>query len=347
MKLLLATNLLFLTTLGQGKGQKEANCVTGRIDFAKERTFLFNDDVPKSFVGKTLNESLYDSVVDFGNSNIRFRPEGGVSLELVKGTNATAKGIQLSTLRYVQYAKITVKMTAIAVPGVVTSFITLSETGDEIDFEIAGFNSSQVLSNVFSNGIGEFGIHGGNHKVNTPISESHIYTIDWKSDVITWLIDGKSVREHRKNGPEANSLADKQRGRPWYPTSPSLVQLSVKDGQGAKWTGGQIPWTKDMASTSINVEYLDIQCYNDLNIEVPRWPITKSNSSPIKATSTALVSSTSSAAASQPTSQLNFKGISNYPIDPSRADLSESPSSGSISNGIFNAMMIILLLYLN
>lgn len=57
-----------------------------------------------------------------------------------------------------------------------------------------GKNVTEAQSNVFYKGIEEFGVHGGNHSVPSGISQSHVYSMDWRSDYITWAIDGNPVR---------------------------------------------------------------------------------------------------------------------------------------------------------
>jgi beta-glucanase (GH16 family) len=57
-------------------------------------------------------------------------------LNLVRATQGQAVGVRLSTLRYMLYGRITARMRAIPLPGAVTTFITMSERQDEIDWEV-------------------------------------------------------------------------------------------------------------------------------------------------------------------------------------------------------------------
>ncbi len=123
----------------------------------------------------------------------------GVSLELIKnGVNGQpATGARLSTTRYLLYGRISVKMTAIPVPGAVSTFITMSQRKDEIDWEFVGANVTEGQSNVFYKGIEEFNIHNFRHLIPNGAdfaTSMHVYTIDWRSDSLTWLIDGVPVR---------------------------------------------------------------------------------------------------------------------------------------------------------
>jgi beta-glucanase (GH16 family) len=61
--------------------------------------------------------------------------------------------------------------------------------------EFTGQHNDEVNSNVFYKGIPEFSIHNVLLKVpGNGIGGSHIYTLDWKKDSLTWIIDGKPAR---------------------------------------------------------------------------------------------------------------------------------------------------------
>ena len=64
-----------------------------------------------------------------------------------------------------------------------------------INREFTGQHNDKVHSNVFYKGIEEFAVH--NELLPVPgggIAGSHVYTIDWKRDSLTWIIDGKPIR---------------------------------------------------------------------------------------------------------------------------------------------------------
>ncbi len=64
----------------------------------------------------------------------KFGPKGA-TLSLVKSaTGGVADGCRLSTTRYILYGKFSIPITAPKVPGIVVTFITMSERHDEIDW---------------------------------------------------------------------------------------------------------------------------------------------------------------------------------------------------------------------
>ena len=59
---------------------------------------------------------------------------GGVTLSLTKNDNATATGTRISSSRYMLYGRITARIKAVPYAGAITTFITMSESKDEIDW---------------------------------------------------------------------------------------------------------------------------------------------------------------------------------------------------------------------
>ena len=58
-----------------------------------------------------------------------------------------------------------------------------------------GHIRNRVHSNVFYKGIKEFVVHDILLPVPSgDITRNHVYTLDWKKDTLTWLIDGKPLR---------------------------------------------------------------------------------------------------------------------------------------------------------
>ena len=73
------------------------------------------------------------------------------------------------------------------------------------------------------------------------MSVPHTYTIDWKHDSLTWLVDGVVVRTLLKS----QSLSSLNPSGPkWFPETPSLIQFGVWDASYAAdprtvdWAGG-------------------------------------------------------------------------------------------------------------
>lgn len=145
--------------------------------------------------------SFYDMTIDYGSLNVKQNGQGITTTLVGNEKTKMGAGTRLSTTRYMMYAKITAKMRAIPVPGVITTFITMSARKDEIDFEFVGGKKDSVESNVFYKGILEFGIRS--RVLSLPsggtIDQGKEYTIDWNSKRIEWSIDGNVLRRYAAN----------------------------------------------------------------------------------------------------------------------------------------------------
>jgi beta-glucanase (GH16 family) len=180
----------------------------------------------------------------------------------------------MSSTRYIKYGKISAKLAAIPVPGVVTTFITMSPTKDEIDFEFVGSDQNEIQTNVFYKGIVEYNVHNTKEPISSNIALPHVYEIDWTSETLKWSVDGKLVHNITR---ETSISPMTPPGERWFPNTPSQIQIAVWDGGSSpdegtsKWAGGPIPWGSETAFVS-RFEWIDIQCYNDKNEIVPSWP---------------------------------------------------------------------------
>lgn len=98
--------------------------------------------------------------------------------------------VLISTTRRLLYGKISVRMSAIAVTGGGSSFNVMSR-GDQIDWKMVGGKPSEAQTFVMYNKLYNTTKHA---LPNGNIGDMHTYTIDWRSDSITWYIDGVQVR---------------------------------------------------------------------------------------------------------------------------------------------------------
>ncbi|KAI9007271.1 concanavalin A-like lectin/glucanase domain-containing protein [Gaertneriomyces semiglobifer] len=245
----------------------EGNCVTGTYTFKDNNRIARiapNVGIPQGF-----DYSSYDFVVQENPTAFNVQ-DGLASLSLIKPATGNATVTKAAHSRWVKYAKISAKMSAVAVPGVVTTLITMSERGDEIDWETVGNDPNNIQTNIFYKGILEYGKHGDIHPVQD-IGAFHTYEIDWKSSGLTFSIDGRVVRTVTPTSENAKS-AMLPAGENWYPTTASLIQFSVWEHQGS-WAGGPVDWSKHPTNMlPAWFESLDIQCYDDKDQPVPAWP---------------------------------------------------------------------------
>ncbi|KAJ3417442.1 hypothetical protein HDV05_003306 [Chytridiales sp. JEL 0842] len=254
------------------------NCLTGTYPFDKDRMWVIPSGAiaPGAHYPPVLPDvdwSAYDWTVDYApqNVNLDVGVEGGIGTRV---TRAGFQGTRLSTTRYILYGVFTIPIKAIGEAGIITTFITMSDRGDEIDWEILNYKPrTPATTNIFWNRVLEFGVRFDEHALprGTADGEFHDYTIDWNSERIIWSIDGTVIRTYRRS----DSLKD---GTYYYPSTPSLIQIGAWDGGDSDspglsaWAGGPVPWG---SNTYLEALYgpLRVQCYDDRNRPVEMWPV--------------------------------------------------------------------------
>jgi beta-glucanase (GH16 family) len=160
------------------------------------------------------------------------------------------------------YGTFTARVKSGAPGGMVTSFISMSDEKDEIDWEWTGgkdVNSGQT--NYFSKGVVEYGKSQYFDTGSSTAENYHEYSVNWTKDSLSWLIDGKVVR----------TITPAQIGSK-YPDTPSRIQFAVWDGgAGAagtrNWAGGYIDWAKSNQYTA-SIDWVSIQWYTFSFIDI-------------------------------------------------------------------------------
>ncbi|PWN51480.1 concanavalin A-like lectin/glucanase [Violaceomyces palustris] len=194
---------------------------------------------------------------------------GGVRLALTR-TGQAQQGTRLSTTRFWYYGRATAVMKHDSHAGVVHTFISMSNTRDEIDWEFTTANGKDAETNYYWYGqpegythgytIPESSLPGGS---NFDVSAWHSYTIDWSPNRLKWEIDGVVVRTIKKSSTLGSD------GFYHYPATPARLQLSIWGAgtddypEGTRsWSGGYIDWSKvDSKGSFTNmIKSLEITC---------------------------------------------------------------------------------------
>ncbi|KAL2843513.1 concanavalin A-like lectin/glucanase domain-containing protein [Aspergillus pseudoustus] len=170
---------------------------------------------------------------------------------------------------YVWYGKIGANIKSSRGQGVVTAFILLSDTKDEIDYEWVGADLTEVQTNWYFQGILDW-TNGDSSKVDgdDTFGEWHHYEIDWSPDELKWNVDGKTVRTLTKE-----STFNETANRYDYPQTPSRMQLSLwpagqaSNAQGTiEWAGGEIDWDHEDIKTKgyyyATYGEVTVECYD-------------------------------------------------------------------------------------
>jgi len=176
-----------------------------------------------------------------------------------KGDNPT-----LETTGYMFFGSLEVTLKAAPGQGVVTSIVMLSDSLDEIDWELVGGNAGQVQSNYFGKGDTSSYDRAAWHNIASPQTIFHTYKVDWTPSAMTLSVDGAVVR--------ALNYKDAQGGTR-YPQSPMKVRLGIwaggdpSNGQGTvDWAGGltdfsKVPYTMYVQNVKI-VNYSPAKSYS-------------------------------------------------------------------------------------
>lgn len=203
------------------------------------------------------------SKADWSSSGEPAEYDSSVLLTMAQGTVGTL----LASTHYVWYGKVSAKMKTSGGAGVVTAFILMSDTKDEIDFEFVGADLLTAQTNFYSLGVTNYN-NGQNITIpSNSMSNYHTYEIDWQPDQLTWSIDGKALRTLKKSD-TWNETANRYS----YPQSPARVQLSLwpaglpTNPQGTiNWAGGQISWNSPYMTNNYYYAQFDsisVQCYD-------------------------------------------------------------------------------------
>ncbi|KAK4053203.1 hypothetical protein OIV83_001938 [Microbotryomycetes sp. JL201] len=211
--------------------------------------------------------------------------------ELVLLMTQAGKGTRLSTTRTLLYGQIQASIKTTGAPGVVTAFITMSGSKDEIDWEWTSNNTNEVQaslslvytawrfeltgasalqSNYYWMGDVDGYTHGGQHEAEDRDTQYHVYGLDWTPNKLEWTIDGNVVRTLQASNTKNGSLTK-------FPQTPSRIQMSVwpagveGTSQGTiDWAGGMIDWNapdyKSQGYFASYVQWVSIQCYDNSDL---------------------------------------------------------------------------------
>jgi beta-glucanase (GH16 family) len=197
-------------------------------------------------------------------ANLKRLTSGGMMLQLTpplnKNRNLPGKGVTVSSTAYLMYGTFCAKIKSGFPGGMVTSFISMSDVKDEIDWEWVGKDLTTVQTNIFYNGIVEYSVRSGIHAVANVHSKTHEYCVNWSESKIVWTVNGKLVRTYTKE-----SSYDASKKLYMFPNTPSRIQLGVWDGgygsEGTRnWAGGYIDWNAvGPSGYNATIESLSIQ----------------------------------------------------------------------------------------
>jgi beta-glucanase (GH16 family) len=152
-------------------------------------------------------------------------------------------GTVITSTRAVWYGTVSATLQTSFGQGVVSAFILMSGSKDEIDYEFVGSHTNQAQTNYYFQGVLNY-TNEASVALSATNETFHTYEFDWNPDTITWKIDGQTARVlNRADTYNATT------GEYMFPQTPSVIQLSLWPGGSSvnpegtiEWAGGPINW---------------------------------------------------------------------------------------------------------
>lgn len=154
------------------------------------------------------------------------------SSEFASAQNKPYKSGEIFSAQTYHYGKIEFRMLVATGSGVISNFFTFkhgseqaSTFWEEVDIEVFGKNGANSWQSNIITGQGNTNlIHSeGVHQKNGLGQEYHTYTVEWKPNSITWMVDGVTART--TTGGQVNDIDEltSLRFNLWNPNYPSWV----------------------------------------------------------------------------------------------------------------------------
>ncbi|KAM3514992.1 hypothetical protein MY11210_001351 [Beauveria gryllotalpidicola] len=177
--------------------------------------------------------------IDFSKGSVNSFEAQGVPVYGPDGVSftvaASGDAPQLNSLFYIMFGHVEITMKAAPGAGIVSSVVLESDDLDEIDIEWLGSNPDEMQSNYFGKGLTTDYNRGQFHAVKGTQTDWITYAIDWTKDRIIWTVDGKVVRELKRQDAEPNQ----------YPETPMQLKFGAwAGGDAARNPPGTVQWAR-------------------------------------------------------------------------------------------------------
>ncbi|KAM7187101.1 Concanavalin A-like lectin/glucanase domain containing protein, partial [Rhypophila sp. PSN 637] len=239
--------LLLATSAGLVSGQAYSFCNPLKEKCPPAPGFPSSEPYTSDF--RTGSDSRIWTSVGKSSVPIKYPPGIGAVFSIHKQEDSPV----LESDQYIFFGTVEVHLRAAAGQGIVNCIVLLSDTLDEIDFELLGGAPHRwlVQSNYF--GKGETGLfeNGETHYLPHHLPSSattgqvHNYTVDWDRDKIVWFIDGVQVRRLDRHQARPVSLVP---GWDNFPQTPARVRIGLWAGGDPGNEPGTIEWAGGVTS---------------------------------------------------------------------------------------------------
>ncbi|KAH7125840.1 concanavalin A-like lectin/glucanase domain-containing protein [Dactylonectria macrodidyma] len=155
--------------------------------------------------------------------------------------DALGQAPTIATGKYIFFGRVDIEVQAAPGVGIITSAVLQSDDLDEIDWEWIGGDNAQVQSNYFSKGDVSTYDRGAFHPVDNPTGSFHVYSIEWTSKAINWIIGDQVVR---------TLTYEEAKGGTAFPQSPMQVKLGTWVAGRPDAAEGTIIWAGGLTDFS-------------------------------------------------------------------------------------------------
>jgi len=167
----------------------------------------------------------------------KFSDEG-----MVFTLNEKGESVNVQSQFYIFWGTYEVIMKVSPGQGLISTSVLLSDTLDEIDWEVIGSDKKQVETNYYGKGV-QNQTNAAYYPTQIPAQdEFHNYTVHWTQEKTEWIYDGKVVRSMAFGEALENGL--------FYPQTPCHVNLGLWSAGDSnqtgtvEWAGGKTDWSK-------------------------------------------------------------------------------------------------------
>ncbi|RYP65795.1 hypothetical protein DL769_006215 [Monosporascus sp. CRB-8-3] len=149
---------------------------------------------------------------------------------------------QLYTNFYIFFGRVDVEMQVAPGRGIISSSVLMSDSFDEIDWEMSGNNfnltarypQGVVQNNYFSKGIVGTYDRGMWVPLADPQTTFYTYSVDWTPTRLDWLINGKVIRTFFAKDADTTTHQ--------FPQTPAKIQLGIWAGGDPSMNEGTVRW---------------------------------------------------------------------------------------------------------
>lgn len=185
-----------------------------------------------SFPG--LSETFPGNLASFARESLQHTDEGAqLVIDAIDGGLRHYRSGAFASVRSFRHGRFEAEIRAAQGSGLVTGFFLHRDTPlQEIDIEFAGADPRRMLANVYFNPGDDgtamsYGYRGSPSRIDLGFdatADFHLYAIDWRSDRVTWLVDGRVVHERFSWDPTPiPHLSMRLHGNLWAPRSEALA----------------------------------------------------------------------------------------------------------------------------